>query len=476
MIELEQWIKGKKVLILGFGREGESTYRALRASGTYKKLAIADLEDKKEQCLEKDVLWISGPDYQRAINNYDVVFKSPGIVLEHPPQEYSCRILSQTEVFVQMFREQIIGVTGTKGKSTTATLLYHVLKTAGKKAVLVGNIGIPAFDHMEEIEEDTIIVFELSCHQLEYLTVSPHMALLLNIHEEHLDHYGTMEKYVRAKEQIFRHQQAGDVLICAKACRPQYGCRAEKIVVEEGIAGENGKNRIAEEGTAGENGIKKSDIAGEGISQKEVILDGTCIFFRGERYAIPVGEIRLLGQHNYLDIAFVYAACRLNGVDEEAVSRGLKTYQPLPHRLAFLGVYGGVKYYDDSISTIGETAIQALNTIQDADTVLIGGMDRGIDYRDLIEYLSESSVEHIIFMEDTGERIYREICGDYPGFLRRERLVLVSHLPEAVEAAKRLTRTGKSCVLSPAAASYGIFRNFEERGEVFRELVFGRCQ
>lgn len=478
MIELEQWIKGKKVLILGFGREGQSTYRALRASGTYRELAIADLKDKKEQCLEEDILWISGPDYQQAIDNYDVVFKSPGIVLEHSPEEYSCRILSQTEVFVQMFREQIIGVTGTKGKSTTATLLYHVLKTAGKKAVLVGNIGIPAFDHMEEIEEDTIIVFELSCHQLEYLTVSPHMALLLNIHEEHLDHYGTMEKYVRAKEQIFRHQQAGDVLICAKACRPKPGsCRAEEIIVEEGAAEENSKreNHIVKEGAAGENSKRKSHIIGEGISQEKVFLDGACIFFRGERYAIPVGEIRLLGQHNYVDIAFVYAACRLKGIQESAFSDGLKTYQPLPHRLAFLGVHGGVKYYDDSISTIGETAIQALNTIRDADTVLIGGMDRGIDYRDLIEYLSESSVEHIIFMEDTGERIYREICGDYPGFLRRERLVVVSHLPEAVEAAKRLTRKGKSCVLSPAAASYGIFRNFEERGEVFRELVFGGC-
>ncbi len=186
-----------------------------------------------------------------------------------------------------------------------------------------------------------------------------------------------------------------------------------------------------------------------------------------------MGEIRLLGQHNYLDIAFVYTACRLHGVPGEALTRGLKTYQPLPHRLAFLGECGGVKYYDDSISTICETAIQALNTIKDTDTVLIGGMDRGIDYRELILYLSESTVEHIIFMEESGERIYREICGKYPAFGRRERLVLVPHLPEAVEKAKVLTQKGKSCVLSPAAASYGIFKNFEERGEVFRELVFG---
>ena len=456
MIELDEWIKGKKVLILGFGREGESTYRVLKASGTYQELAVADLTDRNGRCPGEDILWISGPEYQQTMDWYDVVFKSPGIVLERPAEVYSCRILSQTEIFVRLFRDQIIGVTGTKGKSTTATLLYHVLKAAGKKVLLVGNIGIPAFDHLAEIEEDTIIVFELSCHQLEYLTVSPHMALLLNIHEEHLDHYQTMENYVRAKEQIFRHQKEGDLLICGGQCRPKPGsCAAKEIVVEERSHG---------------------NVALEVLSPEKdssVFLDGTCIFFRGERYAIPVGEIRLLGQHNYLDIAFVYTACRLHGVPGEALTRGLKTYQPLPHRLAFLGECGGVKYYDDSISTICETAIQALNTIKDTDTVLIGGMDRGIDYRELILYLSESTVEHIIFMEESGERIYREICGKYPAFGRRERLVLVPHLPEAVEKAKVLTQKGKSCVLSPAAASYGIFKNFEERGEVFRELVFG---
>ena len=167
MIELDEWIKGKKVLILGFGREGESTYRVLKASGTYQELAVADLTDRNGRCPGEDILWISGPEYQQTMDRYDVVFKSPGIVLERPAEVYSCRILSQTEIFVRLFRDQIIGVTGTKGKSTTATLLYHVLKAAGKKVLLVGNIGIPAFDHLAEIEEDTIIVFELSCHKLE---------------------------------------------------------------------------------------------------------------------------------------------------------------------------------------------------------------------------------------------------------------------------------------------------------------------
>lgn len=452
MVQLDEWIEGKKVLILGFGREGQSTYRVLRAYGGYKELAIADQADGEGRCPDEGISWVSGPRYQQVMDDYDVVFKSPGIVLERPLKAYRCRIVSQTEVFVRMFRRQIIGVTGTKGKSTTATLLCHVLKEAGKKAILVGNIGIPAFDHMEEIEGDTVIVFELSCHQLEYLTVSPHMALLLNIHEEHLDHYGTMENYIRAKENIFRHQEEQDVLICHRQCFPEdKACCAEKLMVQEAMEG---------------------DLLCGKEQEASIILNGKNICFRGEHFVIPVDEIRLLGQHNYLDIAFVYAACRLEGVGQEPFARGLKTYQPLPHRLAFLGVHRGVKYYDDSISTICESAIQALQSIKDADTILIGGMDRGIDYRELIEYLSESTVSHILFMEATGKRIYQEIFRDYPDFKRADRLVLVEHLQEAVREAKRLTQPGKSCVLSPAAASYGIFTNFEERGEVFRALVF----
>ena len=138
-----------------------------------------------------------------------------------------------------------------------------------------------------------------------------------------------------------------------------------------------------------------------------------------------------------------------------------------------MGTKNGVKYYDDSISTIGDTTIQALKTLADTDTVLIGGMDRGIDYGDLISYLSDCEVPHIILMEQTGKRIYQEIMRYWPKFRGRERLILVDHLKTAVRKAAEVTREGHSCVLSPASASYGIFKNFEERGEVFAQYVFG---
>ncbi len=449
MIEkIEPWIKGKRILLLGYGREGQSTWNVLRRLGTYEALDIADL--KAPAALPEDgTVWHTGPDYQKCMDDYDVVFKSPGIVLERPENEYRCSILSQTEVFFQCFRDQIIGITGTKGKSTVTTLLYHLLKQAGMDALLVGNIGIPALDHMEEVKPDTRIVFELSCHQLEYMTVSPHIGILVNIHEEHLDHYGTMEKYVEAKHHIFKNQRPDDILICNVQCLPEEGTCPSGLI----RAGMDGSG-------------KELDVVQE--------QDGTWVHFRGKSFCIPTDEIKLLGQHNYFDIGVAYGVCSILGMDDQVFARGLKTYEPLPHRLQYIGEREGVKYYDDSISTICDTTIQALKTLKDTDTVLIGGMDRGIDYRELIEYLSECPVPHIILMEATGKRIYQEIHKYYPEFKNRARLILAEHLEDGVKRARQITRPGTSCVLSPAAASYGIFRNFEERGETFSRLVFNK--
>lgn len=449
MIEkIEPWIKGKRILLLGYGREGQSTWNILRRLGTYEALDIADL--KAPAALPEDgTVWHTGPDYQKCMDDYDVVFKSPGIVLERPENEYRCSILSQTEVFFQCFRDQIIGITGTKGKSTVTTLLYHLLKQAGMDALLVGNIGIPALDHMEEVKPDTRIVFELSCHQLEYMTVSPHIGILVNIHEEHLDHYGTMEKYVEAKHHIFKNQRPDDILICNVQCLPEEGTCPSGLI----RAGMDGSG-------------KELDVVQE--------QDGTWVHFRGKSFCIPTDEIKLLGQHNYFDIGVAYGVCSILGMDDQVFARGLKTYEPLPHRLQYIGEREGVKYYDDSISTICDTTIQALKTLKDTDTVLIGGMDRGIDYRELIEYLSDCQVPHIILMEATGKRIYQEIHKYYPEFKNRARLILAEHLEDGVKRARQITRPGTSCVLSPAAASYGIFRNFEERGETFSRLVFNK--
>ena len=441
---IKQYIENKKVLILGYGREGKSTYKLLQKVKVYEKLSIADLNPVTEE-VDENVTLVTGENYQRNLNDYDVVFKSPGIVLEKEIEDYSCEIISQTEVFFKRFREQIIGITGTKGKSTTTTLLYHVLKEAGVKCVLAGNIGIPAFDIVEQIEEDTVICFEMSSHQLEYMSVSPKVGVLMNIHEEHLDHYGVMEKYVAAKEKIYRNQKSGDKLICNVDILPkEEDCKAQVISVGYEDSG--------------------ADLI---IKEKEIV-------WKEKTFILPVSEIKMIGIHNYYDIGVVYALVQDYKIEDKVFKEALKTYEPLPHRLQYIGSADGVKYYDDSISTICDTTIQALTSLKDADTVLIGGMDRGIDYEELILFLSQHEIPNIILMEATGKRIYEEINTSYPQFQGKERIKTVEHLEQAVELAKQITQKGKSCVMSPAAASYGIFKNFEERGEVFRQLVHGQ--
>ena len=445
---IENHIKGKSVAILGFGREGRATLPWVIRAKCASKIAIVDknpvtLPEDLEEC-DVDIQLITGDDYQKCLNDFDVIFKSPGIVLEKEKEYYTCKILSEMDIFFERFKNQIIGITGTKGKSTTTTLMYHVLKTAGKKALLAGNIGIPVFDIAKDIDEDTILVVELSCHQLEYATISPYIGVLLNIHEEHLDHYGTMEKYTAAKENIYKNMVAGDTVFCQQIIAP----------------GNIDANVVT---------VAAKDLTGD--KSADIFVDGATIKYGELVYEIPVDDIALMGNHNYYDIGFVYGIAKKFGLDDKVIEEGLKTYETLPHRLQKIGVVNGVTYYDDSISTIDETTIQALNTLKNAGTVIIGGMDRGISYEALEEYLSTATVENIILMEATGKRIYEEIKANYPSFNNICRIKVVEHLEDGVKLAKELTKPGKSCVMSPAAASYGIFKNFEERGEVFKRLV-----
>ncbi len=452
---IRERIANKRVLILGFGREGKSTLELFREAGSAKEIAIGD----RKELEISGVTLHCGADYQEHIDEYDLVMKSPGIVLERPAKEYRAEIVSQMQLVFERCRDRIIGITGTKGKSTTTTLLYHILKEAGVPAVLAGNIGIPVFDILHQLGEDSLLVLELSCHQLEYMTVSPKWGVLLNIYEEHLDHYGTMEKYIASKEKIYVNQKEGDLLYVHPSVAPETDSYQGRCILVDAEMSPDAAAPLTGAETA-----KRQ-------KSPDILLRGTQITYGDRVFDIPVEKISLLGAHNYLDIAFVYGICCDFGVSDEQFAKGLESYEPLPHRLQFVGKVDGVSYYDDSISTIDETTIQALNTIRNADTILIGGMDRDISYVNLEQYLSDSPVAHIILMEATGKRIYEEILRNMPDFHGKERLYVVEHLEDAVKLAKEITAKGGSCILSPAAASYGIFKNFEERGDRFRSLV-----
>ena len=436
--QLEELVKNKKVLILGFGREGKSTYNVIKNFDC--KIAIADLNDVS---FDADVKFIIGSEYQKAINDYDVVFKSPGIVLEDKSENVLRKITSQTDQMIKRFKNQIVGITGTKGKSTVTTLIYHILKNSVGNCVLMGNIGIPAFDMIDEINDKTTIVYELSCHQLEYAPYSPHVSVLLNIFEEHLDHYGTFEKYADSKRNVYKNQASDDVLVCSLD-----DCPTQKYAEGNLVTVSMNDNPIA------------------------------CLYLKSDRICgfdkdILFSELEsdLLGVHNMYNIAVAYSVCKRFGVDLQTFKKLLKTYVPLPHRLEFVGEYDGIKYYDDSISTISETTIQALSSLENVGTLIIGGMDRGICYKPLVGFLKTYSLDNIVFMYDTGKIIYNKIASEFSEDFKNKNLVLVEDLKSAVEESKRLTPKGKCCLMSPAAASYGFFKNFEDRGDKFKEYV-----
>ena len=219
--------------------------------------------------------------------------------------------------------------------------------------------------------------------------------------------------------------------------------------------------------------FNRDDKKFENDEHVTTFVEGDFISHKTFTFGIKEHETALRGFHNFFDIAIAFAVCTDLGVSIDGFEAALRTYKPLPHRLEFVGNIDGIKFYDDSISTIPATAIEAMNTISDTDTIIVGGMDRGIDYEPLIKYLEKSKVPNIILMETTGARIREEIKMGYMELNNSDRLHLVDNLEEAVKLAKKITKKGKSCIMSPAAASYGIFKNFEERGEVFKKLVKG---
>ncbi|MBO4523780.1 MAG: UDP-N-acetylmuramoyl-L-alanine--D-glutamate ligase [Ruminococcus sp.] len=437
---IRKYTEGKKVCILGFGREGKSTYKILEKYCLPETVAIADLNlvDREANGLPENIELICGKEYQDCLDRFDMVFKSPGIVLEKSISELKCLITCETQVFFEVYRDQIIGITGTKGKSTVTSLIYHVLNESGVDCRIAGNIGIPVFDIAEGMSDDTVVVCELSCHQLEYMTVSPRSAIFLNLYEEHLDHYGTLENYYNAKKNIYLHQDVCDVLWCNSSIVSD---DIPSIVVS----------------------VSNTDSSADVYVENGVVWDSD-----DEDYEIPTDEIKLLGTHNHYNIAIAWDVCK-DLVEEEDFTKALCSFNPLAHRLEFVDTVCGIRWYDDSISTACATAISALQSVPNVGTILIGGMDRGIDYQPLVDFLSNFDVS-VICMEASGKRVYEMIQAS-GSFGNKERIHYADHLAEAVKFAAEITPEGMSCVMSPAAASYGIFKNFEERGDAFKKLV-----
>lgn len=416
-------LRGKRILILGFGREGKSSLAFIQKFLPHATVGVADRNAEAFNDLNVNnlnpIATYSGEDYWKAINYYDIVLKTPGISLKDKDVDLS-KITSQTDLFLEDFHKQIIGVTGTKGKSTTSTLIYHLLKESGRDAFLAGNIGIPIFDIIDKINNRSIIVFELSAHQLQFIHRSPHIGILLNVFEEHLDHFGTFESYRDAKFNIIRKMDEHDWAV-----------------------------------TNGEFSYQASQLMLHSLN------------YQYYDFNVDWDKLPLKGDHNRLNVKAALCAIQAYGIPVDEVVPYLYTFKPLEHRQELVGTFHDVTFYNDSISTIPQAAIAAVQTVKNVKFLLLGGFDREIDYTPLINYLIANPLKHILYTGKAGCRMYDmlQIAG-YKGEAER-----FDNLEEAFAIIKQKAEKGDVVLLSPAAASYDQYKNFEQRGSKFKELA-----
>ncbi len=451
--KLKELIEGKSVCILGFGREGQSTYHTIRRISEDVVITIADKDASLLFSLpflnsDCNINFHGGKDYLSILSKYDIIFKTPGITLKQLDNpEVIDKITSQSEVFIDYYKERIIGITGTKGKSTTASLIYNILSHAGRKTILVGNIGLPPFESLDDIENDTEIIYELSSHQLETLEVSPHIAIILNLFEEHLDHYNSYDDYKNAKLNIAKYQKPDDVLIYnmdnEELCDSLYGFDYSGV-----------KYAVC---------IKDRANCNACTDKNKLILR-----LRDQEIGFSIiDSVNIKGEHNLVNCLMSAMVCKIKGVKDQDVIKGLISFEGLRHRIELVGKFGGISFYNDSIATIPQATMEAIKTIGNVEFLILGGFDRGVDYNYLAGFLGDIHIKNILCIGNAGKRIF--------GLLQEtncmSKVQIFDTYEDIFKYIKSIAEDGDTCLLSPAAASYDMFKDFEERGDKFTELA-----
>ena len=445
-------LRGKRILILGFGREGISTFAFIRKYLPGQKVSIADINPDAVISVrgESSVGSVmTGNGYLDSLNDHDLVIKSPGIPLKENDFSPKTIISSQTDLFLEFFGSRTIGITGTKGKSTTSTLVHHILKNTGRQSKLIGNIGKAPFDAlMGKVGHSTVYVFEISSHQLENCRHSPSTAVILNLFPEHLDRYDSPDQYYLTKWRITENQREGDILICNSE-----NDNVSRILQKKGTR-------------ATVHYYSTGKTEGSGWYTNEGKICKTEEGRTSLMFEIPdLSDIK--GKHNLSNMLAALVACHFAGVRAEEALSAITGFKGLPHRMEYVGRFSGIDFYNDSIATIPEATLSALETLGRVDTLLLGGFDRGLQYDDLCAGIIEKEVNTVILTGPAGRRIQSRLTAlGYSG-----NIFFVNKLDESAGIIHTNTPSGGICLLSPAAASYDQFRDFEERGNKFTEMA-----
>jgi len=443
--------KYNSIGILGFGKEGKSTYNILRLYFPNSKLHISDINPnfitEEAISLDKNVVFYSGENYLEILNKTDIIFVSPGISLFNIKVPNNIKLTSQTDFIFTNFGNKIVAVTGTKGKSTTVSLIKHILESKFKKVSLAGNIGIPPFDIINEIIENEYTVFEVSSHQLQLIKSAPKVATILNLYPEHLDYYPSKTKYFDSKRRIFKFQKENDCAIL-----------------------NNDDTNIIDNYTQNKNEIINYAIRDH--KKTGAFCDGDFAYFRAKSNEtiklFNINNLNIKGLHNLSNCLATASVAMYLGVEPSDISNRIESFKGLPHRLEKVETASKSIFYNDSIATIPEACLGAIESLKFVTTLILGGMDRNLEYNAFINKLISSKVKNICFYDKAGKRMY-EIIKDLD--YKDKRIFYFDDFESSAKKAISLTGKNEICLLSPAAASYGQFRNFEERGDFFKEII-----
>lgn len=452
----------KKILILGLGKEGLDTLKFLRELFPKKELAIADrlllekLDPEAKEKIKADprLKLYLGKDYLDYLDQFEVIIKSPGVP-HHLPQlkkadQKKTIITSLTRIFFTNCPGKIVGVTGTKGKSTATTLVYQVLKEGGLKTHLAGNIGKPPLSLLSKAVPDDIFVYELSSHQLFDLEISPQIAVLLNIFPEHLDYYQNFEEYIQAKANITQYQTFQEFLI--------FNWESELV------------KKIAQttKAQAIPFSLKTKLVSGCFVQDEKVVYKTE----NREEKIISAQEIPLEGNFNLQNVMPAIIVGKLFNLSNSKIKKTIKSFKPLAHRLEKVGTFQGITFYNDALSTIPQAAIEAIESFKGrVGSLILGGFERHQDFKDLAQAIWKNKVKVIILFPTTGQRIWEEIKSSQLNNQPLPKHLFTKDTKEAVKFAYENTPKGKICLLSPASSSFSVFKDYQERGNLFKKWV-----
>ena len=445
-----------KIAVVGYGVEGKSVVKYFGKRGH--EITICDVNGevaKTSPAKKSNFSWKIGQHYLNDLSGFDLIFRSPGIPYLKPEFDaVRSQLTSATKYFLEKCPCKIIGVTGTKGKGTVSSLIYEMFRgqVAGR-VFLGGNIGASPLDFLDELKPDDIVVLELSSFQLQDLNKSPSVAVVLGISEDHLDHHKDFDEYVEAKRNIIKFQKAADFAV---------------IDADNEIS-----NSFAKGAKAKIFKISLRPLTGDGC----FIKAGKLIFKHGETGVIfgEKNNVGLIGEHNLKNILAAGAVANLLGVPVNIIEKAVREFKGLPHRLEFVGEINGAKFYNDSASTNPTTTVAALRSFNAPTILIAGGSEKNADFSPLgIEIAKRKNVKTVILMGQTRGKIENAIekaCAASPRPDAPIELIGADSYMEAFMVAKMLAAGGDIVLLSPACASFDMFKNYTERGDIFRSFV-----